>query len=186
MPWVLTVEYLRDVRGACLPQVDLFVAEFPSGMEWTAQNLRRCADIGMDLDWYAIRTFTREQAIQFVEGRTLAMLEMHGHLNQHRHLVENVIAAEGPIFDPPGFEARLAGPRNAFLAATNAARRNYRREAARVMFETAPDHQGKLTPTSDEEVEVILTSAKTPGFSGTVPENPSAIGRVLRAVGLGR
>ena len=40
-------------RGATCEQVGVFAAEWPDGAAWTAANIRRAAELGLDLDWFA-------------------------------------------------------------------------------------------------------------------------------------
>lgn len=49
-PETLTIDWIRE-HGGCIGQRLLFTKTFPEGMAWTAANLRRAADAGLDVSW---------------------------------------------------------------------------------------------------------------------------------------
>ena len=53
----ITAEYLRKM-GACEDQVEVFEAEWPDGAKPLLKNLMRCAELGLDLEWFAIECLT--------------------------------------------------------------------------------------------------------------------------------
>lgn len=50
----ITYESLQHME-ACRGQLGLFNHTFPNGMELTRQNLLHAAQVGLDLEWWAIR-----------------------------------------------------------------------------------------------------------------------------------
>ena len=42
---------LLEENQACIPQKEIFIAEFPEGMDLTRENLERCITLKLPIEW---------------------------------------------------------------------------------------------------------------------------------------
>jgi len=176
MAFLLTVEYLRDVRKACAPQVALFEAEFPAGMEWTRENLQRCVEIGMTIEWYALRSFPRDKAREYLAAITDAK-ESYDEAREALQPILDAVNTRG-VVDMAAVNAATAQ----FVAALAPATLAYSTECARVMFEVAADHEANVDPYSERDTNVFI--AESPERIGVRRPRPAGfLNRLIRATG---
>jgi len=167
MPFTLTAEHLRKVRKACEPQVLVFEATFPRGMEWTRENLLRCAEAGLDVEWYA-RTGFRGDILERVRAAAKDLQDnLEAEREKVRHVTENLKLFPGRL----GEGARMTAAVAQFEAATAPAKRAFMEAVALAMFDQDPEHDERSEAPSPDvsEEDRIRVPAPLPAAPPAAP-----------------
>jgi hypothetical protein len=143
----ITVNWLR-ARKACFGQVVLFEETFGDSVELTCANLRRAAEVQLDLGWLAVRLLEGEALAAFNAAEWLAWSTYRDAVRPadvvyrdsfDAALHEKAVAYEAAANAHPGDRNALGLARNAFDVAYEAATAVYAAatQAARAVRELA-------------------------------------------------
>jgi len=70
----INADYLRQ-RKACNEQVEIFNAEWPSGVEITRSNLERAQTLGLNLEWFIFKLVIAQAWTDYERVRAQAQTE---------------------------------------------------------------------------------------------------------------